>query len=71
MGLESSSSSPISPGVHPEFRAGEELEEYLEVIETEILNTALENQNQNRNRAARGLSICRSGLLKKLKWLGH
>lgn len=71
LGSDCSPSSPVSPGIWPQFRAGEKLDEYLGMIETELLNTALENHNHNRTRAARDLGISRSGLLKKLKRLGH
>lgn len=65
-------SSPSSPlGPWPPFVAGDKLGKYLERIETDRLMAALENHKHNQTRAARELGISRSGLIKKLKRLGH
>ncbi len=50
---------------------GEKMEEYLERIETHLLRTALDAHNNNQTRAAKELGISRSGLIKKLKRMGH
>jgi len=55
----------------PFFVPGEKMEEYLEKIETLLLRTALDTHNNNRTRAAKHLGISRSGLIKKLKRIGH
>ncbi len=55
----------------PLFVPGEKMEEYLEKIETLLLRTALDTHNNNRTRAAKHLGISRSGLIKKLKRIGH
>ena len=55
----------------PFFVPGEKMEEYLEKIETMLLRTALDTHNNNRTRAAKHLGISRSGLIKKLKRIGH
>jgi len=65
-------SSPSSPaGSPPPFVAGDKLEKYLDRIEIDLLSAALENHKHNQTRAARELGISRSGLVKKLKRLGH
>lgn len=51
--------------------AGETMEEYLERIENGLLKTALDAYNNNKARAAKHLGISRSGLIKKLKRIGH
>jgi transcriptional regulator with PAS, ATPase and Fis domain len=53
------------------FAAGENMEEYLKRIETYLLKNALDNHNNNKSRAAKQLGISRSGLIKKLKRIGH
>lgn len=50
---------------------GETMEEYLERIENGLLKTALDAHNNNKARAAKHLGISRSGLIKKLKRIGH
>ena len=55
----------------PGLKQGEKMEEYLEKIETHLLKTALDAHNNNKARAARHLGISRSGLIKKLKRIGH
>ena len=55
----------------PFFVPGEKMEEYLERIETLLLKTALDTHNNNRTRAAKHLGISRTGLIKKLKRIGH
>lgn len=50
---------------------GETMDEYLERIEKGLLKTALDAHNNNKARAARHLGISRSGLIKKLKRIGH
>ena len=55
----------------PFFVPGEKMEVYLEKIENQLLKTALDAHNNNRTRAAKELGISRSGLIKKLKRLGH
>lgn len=55
----------------PLFVPGDKLEEYLERIETQLLKTALDTHNNNQTRAAKHLGISRSGLIKKLKRIGH
>lgn len=55
----------------PLFVPGEKMEEYLERIETHLLKTALDTHNNNQTRAAKHLGISRSGLIKKLKRIGH
>jgi len=55
----------------PLFVPGEKMEEYLERIETHLLKTALDTHNNNQTRAAKHLGISRSGLIKKLRRIGH
>lgn len=55
----------------PLFVPGEKMEEYLERIETHLLKTALDEHNNNQTRAAKHLGISRTGLIKKLKRIGH
>lgn len=55
----------------PLFVPGEKMEEYLERIETHLLKTALDEHNNNQTRAAKHLGISRSGLIKKLRRIGH
>jgi two-component system, NtrC family, response regulator AtoC len=53
------------------LKSGENMEKYLEKIETHLLKTALDTHNNNQTRAARELGISRSGLIKKLKRFCH
>lgn len=53
------------------FAVGDKLETYLRKIETYLLKNALENHNNNQTRAAKELGISRTGLIKKLKRIGH
>jgi len=50
---------------------GKKLEDYLEMIETDLLKNAMAVHNNNRTRAAKDLGISRSGLIKKLKRIAH
>lgn len=56
---------------HPAFVNGEKMEQYLEKIETDLLQNALAAHNYNQTRAAKELGISRSGLIKKLKRMAH
>lgn len=58
----SSNSARLQP-----MQTGENMEKYLENIETQLLKTALDTHNNNQTRAARELGISRSGLIKKMK----
>jgi transcriptional regulator with GAF, ATPase, and Fis domain len=51
------------------MKPGENMDEYLEKIETQLLKSALVTHNNNQTRAARELGISRSGLIKKMKRL--
>lgn len=53
------------------FAPGEKMENYLWRIETYLLKNALDNHNNNQTRAAKELGISRTGLIKKLKRVGH
>ena len=53
------------------FAPGENMESYLKRIETYLLKNALDNHNNNQTRAAKELGISRTGLIKKLKRIGH
>lgn len=53
------------------FAPGENMENYLRRIETYLLRNALDNHNNNQTRAAKELGISRTGLIKKLKRIGH
>lgn len=53
------------------FAPGENMESYLKRIETYLLKNALDNHNNNQTRAAKYLGISRTGLIKKLKRIGH
>ncbi len=53
------------------FAPGENMENYLWRIETYLLKNALDNHNNNQTRAAKELGISRTGLIKKLKRIGH
>jgi DNA-binding NtrC family response regulator len=55
----------------PHFAPGEKMEEYLERIETQLLQAAMQANGNNRTRAARSLGLSRTGLIKKLKRLDH
>ena len=55
----------------PVFAVGEKMEEYLEKIETHLLNQAMESNGNNQTHAARELGISRGGLIKKLKRMSH
>jgi transcriptional regulator with PAS, ATPase and Fis domain len=55
----------------PEQGRGEKLEDYLKRVETILLKNALQIHNNNQTRAARELGISRSGLIKKMKKIGH
>lgn len=55
----------------PSFAPGERMEEYIERIEIHLLKRAMESNNNNQTRAARDLGISRTGLIKKLKRIGH
>lgn len=55
----------------PPFALGERMEDYLERIETHLLQKAMEVNNDNRTRAARDLGLSRGGLIKKLKRMNH
>lgn len=48
LGLDCSATSPISPGAWPQFRAGEKMERYLGMTETQLPHTARENHNHHR-----------------------
>lgn len=50
---------------------GENMAEYLQRIETYLLRNALDNHNNNQTRAAKELGISRTGLIKKMKRVGH
>lgn len=50
---------------------GKKLDDYLEMIETDLLKNAMAVHNNNRTRAARDLGISRSGLIKKLKRIAY
>ena len=56
---------------HPAFVTGEKMVQYLEKIETDLLQNALAAHNYNQTRAAKELGISRSGLIKKLKRMAH
>jgi DNA-binding NtrC family response regulator len=65
--------SQVSP-IHkspPPISVGEKMEQYLEKIETDLLQNALEAHNYNQTRAAKELGLSRSGLIKKLKRITH
>jgi transcriptional regulator with GAF, ATPase, and Fis domain len=66
--IENGSSASESLGA---FAPGENMESYLRRIETFLLKNALDNHNNNQTRAAKELGISRTGLIKKLKRLGH
>lgn len=51
----------------PDYTVGEKMEEYLERIETYLLQKAMAVNNNNQTRAARDLGLSRGGLIKKLK----
>lgn len=53
------------------FAPGENMESYLRRIETYLLKNALDNHNNNQTRAAKELGISRTGLIKKMKRIGH
>ena len=53
------------------FAPGENMESYLRRIETYLLRNALDNHNNNQTRAAKELGISRTGLIKKMKRIGH
>jgi len=53
------------------FARGENMESYLRRIETYLLKNALDNHNNNQTRAAKELGISRTGLIKKMKRIGH
>ena len=53
------------------FTSGENMEEYLKRIETYLLKNAMDSHNNNKSRAAKELGISRTGLIKKLKRIGH
>jgi len=55
----------------PTFIQGDKMEEYLERIEINLLKNALDANNNNQTRAAKQLGISRSGLIRKLKRIGH
>ena len=55
----------------PPFAPGAKLESYLGEIENRLLRNALRTHNNNQTHAARELGISRSGLIKKLKRIGH
>lgn len=59
------------PSFPPHFVPGDNLETYLKTIENQLLRNALESHNNNQARAARELGISRSGLIKKIKRIGH
>ncbi|MFZ1701019.1 MAG: sigma 54-interacting transcriptional regulator [Pyrinomonadaceae bacterium] len=62
------SNSPEKPNGHiPAYISGDRMEDYLELIETDLVKNALAVHNNNRTRAAKDLGISRSGLIKKLK----
>lgn len=69
LNIGGSPSSPLGPW--PQFTPGERMVEYLERIETDLLQSALVSNNYNQTRAAKDLGISRSGLIKKLKRLAH
>lgn len=53
------------------FSQGDKMEEYIEKIELTLLKNALDANNNNQTRAAKQLGISRSGLIRKLKRIGH
>ena len=66
--IENNSSNSENLGA---FAPGENMESYLKRIETYLLKNALDNHNNNQTRAAKELGISRTGLIKKLKRIGH
>ncbi len=50
---------------------GERMEDYIEKIETHLLQKAMEANKHNQTQAARDLGLSRSGLIKKLKRISH
>lgn len=55
----------------PVLAPGERMEEYIEKVETHLLQKALEANKHNQTQAARDLGLSRSGLIKKLKRISH
>lgn len=53
------------------FASEESMAEILKRIEVHLLQNALNNHNNNQTRAAKELGISRTGLIKKLKRIGH
>lgn len=70
-GNKSNTSVFPQPERLPAFKSGDNMEDYLAAIETEILKKAMRENNNNQTHAARELGLSRGGLIKKLKRLSH